>query len=270
MRQMRKIDGVIEVEQVLDIIDVGTTMPVRCRLENGTNVVVKYMKNPFGQRVLINELVGSCIADEIGLVIPEFGICNMSEGVIKTTNSNDEIDERNAGIAFFTKDYSSSAPPSRQILSHVKNKQTEKLILFDHLVNNCDRHIGNLILNLGKEATLYVIDNSHIITEGVYEDIEQELEPSMIFSKRVLQKNQDVYDILATSIGYSEQKILEEAEKIKETMTEKKLNSFKKIIPSAWVESVGEYKVDLMFQVLNRRAESIIELSKMIVEERRK
>lgn len=267
---MRKIDGVIEVEQVLDIIDAGTTMPVRCRLENGANVVVKYMRNPFGQRVLINELVGSCIADEIGLVIPEYGVCNLSEDVIKTTNNNEDIDERNAGIAFFTKDYSSSVPPNRQILSLVKNKQTEKLILFDHLVNNCDRHMGNLILDLGKEATLYVIDNSHIITEGINEDIEKELEASLIFSKRVLQKGQDVYDILATSIGYSEQKILEEAEKIKESMTEKKLNSFKEIIPTVWIESVGEYKVDLMFQVLNRRMESIVEISKMIVEERRK
>lgn len=267
---MRKIDGVIEVEQVLDIVDAGTTMPVRCRLENNVNVVVKYMKNPFGQRVLINELVGSCIADEIGLMIPEFGICNMSEDVIKTTNNNEDIDERNAGIAFFSKDYSSSVPPSRQFLSLAKNKQTEKLILFDHLVNNCDRHMGNLILGFRKEVTLYFIDNSHIITEGIDEDIEKELESPQIFSKRVLQKGQDVYDILATSIGYSEQKILEEAEKIRESMTEKKLNSIKEIIPSVWIESVGQYKVDLMFQVLNRRVESIVELSKMIVEERRK
>lgn len=42
MKQMRKIDGIIEVEQVLDIIDARTTMPVRCRLETGMNVIVKY------------------------------------------------------------------------------------------------------------------------------------------------------------------------------------------------------------------------------------
>lgn len=235
MRQMRKIDGIIEVEQVLDIIDVGTTMPVRCRLVNGMNVVVKYMKNPYGQRVLINELVGSCIADEMGLVIPEYGVCNLSEEVICTTNNNEDIDSRNAGTAFFTKDYSSTVPPSRQLLSFVKNKQVEKLILFDHVVNNCDRHIGNLLLDVRKEAILYVIDNSHIITAGNSQDIEKELEPTLILSKRVLQRNQEIYDILTTSIGY-----------------------------------MGKYRVDLMFEVLKRRIESIVKLSNLIVEERRK
>ena len=31
----KKIAGIIEVEEIHDVIDVGTTMPVRCRLENG-------------------------------------------------------------------------------------------------------------------------------------------------------------------------------------------------------------------------------------------
>lgn len=270
MKRMRKIDGTIEVEQVLDIIDAGTTMPVRCRLETGMNVVVKYMRNPFGQRVLINELIGSCIADEIGLTIPEYGVCNLSEDVINTTNYNEDIDERNAGRAFFTKDYSSTVPPVRQMLSLVENKQTEKLILFDHIVNNCDRHSGNLLLDVSKDARLYVIDNSHIITEGINTDIERELEESFIFSKRVLEKNQDIYDILCTSVGFNEKKLLLEAEKIRECITEEKLNNFKEYIPEIWVESVGRTNVDLMFEVLNRRSEAILELSKMIVEERRK
>ena len=100
MRLKRKIEGIIEVEEVLDVIEVGTTIPVRCRLQNGMNVVVKYMKNPFGKRVLINELIGSCIADIINLKIPEYGICNLSEDVISNTNENEDIDERNANLSF--------------------------------------------------------------------------------------------------------------------------------------------------------------------------
>jgi len=270
VRRMRRIDGIIEVEQVLNIIDVGTTMPVRCRLVNGMEVVVKYMKNPFGQRVLINELIGSCIADELGLTIPEYGVCNLSEDVISTTNNNEDIDIRNAGKAFYTQDYSSTVPPNRQLLTFVKNKQVEKLILFDHVVNNCDRHIGNLLLNVKKEATLYVIDNSHIITLGNCGNIEEELKPSLILSKRVLQRNQYIYNLLATSIGYNEQQLLKEAEMIPQCITDIKLKSIREMIPTKWIDSVGTYQVDLMFEVLKCRIESIVELSNLIVEEMRK
>lgn len=267
---MRRIDGIIEVEEVLEIIEAGTTMPVRCRLENGLNVIVKYMKNPFGQKVLINELVGSCIADDIGLTIPEYGICNLSDDVINTTNTNEEIDWRNAGYAFFSKEYSSTAPPVRSLLSLIENKQTEKLILFDHIVNNCDRHIGNLLLDVSKSARLLIIDNSHIITKGIETDIEKELSISSVFSKRVLEENQEVYDMLCTSVGFSEQKLMETAKEMKEIITDDKLKSYKEIIPKTWIDSVGKTHVDLMFQVIEQRFETIIEIARMIIEERRK
>lgn len=130
LEQTRRIAGIIEVEEIHDIIEQGTTMPVRCRLKNGMDVVVKYMKNPYGQRVLINEWIGSNIADVIGLTIPEYGICNMSETVIVNTNYNEEIDIKNAGYAFYSKTYSKTIPIiTRAMLSDVKNHETEKIIL---------------------------------------------------------------------------------------------------------------------------------------------
>ena len=89
--QTRKIAEVIEVEEVLDIIEQGFTIPVKCRLKNGMNVIVKYMKNPGGQQVLLNEWVGSNIADIIGLTIPEYGICDLTEKVIENTNYNGKV-----------------------------------------------------------------------------------------------------------------------------------------------------------------------------------
>lgn len=93
---MRRVDGIFEIEEIFDIIEQGTTMPVRCRLSNGLNVIVKYMNNPYGQMVLVNEFVGNCVADVLGVTIPEFGICNLSENVISSTNVNESIDERKA------------------------------------------------------------------------------------------------------------------------------------------------------------------------------
>ena len=60
-------------------------------------------------------------------------------------------------------------------------------ILFDHIVNNIDRHMGNLLLDLHQNAILYIIDNSHIVTEKNEIMIEQELQESSIYSKRVLE-----------------------------------------------------------------------------------
>ena len=91
---MSRVDVIFEIEEIFDIIEQGTTMPVRCRLSNGLNVIVKYMNNPYGQMVLVNEFVGSCVADILGVTIPAFGICNLSEKVISSTNMNESIDER--------------------------------------------------------------------------------------------------------------------------------------------------------------------------------
>lgn len=271
MQLKRKIEGIIEVEEILDVIEVGTTIPVRCRLKNGMNVVVKYMKNPFGQRVLINELIGSCIADIIDLNIPEYGICNLSEDVIRNTNNNEEIDERNAGMAFYTKDYSSTVPPARAMLPLVENKDTEKIILFDHVVNNCDRHIGNLLLDLRNSSPkLYVIDNSHIIADGIKRIISNELEDSSIFSNNILEKNKEIYDKLCTWIGYNEQKLVLEAKHIRKTITKENLDYIKNFIPIVWIDSIGKENVDMMFEVINKRVENICALGELIIRERRK
>lgn len=270
MQLRKKIPGIIDVEEVLDVIEVGTTIPVRCRLKNGMNVVVKYMKNPFGQIVLVNEWIGSCIADLIGMNNPEYGICKLSEEIIENTNYNEEIDKRNSGLAFYTRDYTSSIPPSLAMLALVENKEPEKIILFDHIVNNCDRHNGNLIIDLSKSARLYIIDNSHIITDGVNTTVEWEMTDEAIFSRRILDKNKDIYDILCNSMGFREEKLLSEAQVIKDSITKEILTEIKNSIPKEWSHSVGEEKVDMIFEVLNKRLNSICELSQMIIEERRK
>lgn len=270
MRLKKKIAGIIAVEEVLDIVEVGATIPVRCRLENGMNVIVKYMKNRCGQIVLINEFIGSCIADLMGINNPEYGICYLSEDVIINTNINEEIDTRNAGLAFFSKEYSSTVPPSLAMLTLVENQETEKIMLFDHIVNNCDRHNGNLLIDLSKSAKLYVIDNSHIITEASNTNIELELTDEAVFSNRVLVKNKEIYDMLCSSVGYREEKLLLEAQQIREYITKNELAGIKELIPDVWIESIGKDMFEMIFRVLEKRIAAICDLSLMIIEERRK
>jgi len=48
------------------------------------------------------------------------------------------------------------------------------------------------------------------------------------------------------------------------------LAEIKSLIPSIWITHVGKENVDIIFEVIRRRSNAIDELSKMIIEERRK
>ena len=84
-------------------------------------MLVKYQHNPFGSRVLVNEMVGSSLARIIKLPIPDYGLCFMSKEVIMETNTNEEIDSNNSGISFYSVLMPNSVPANSGILSAVTN-----------------------------------------------------------------------------------------------------------------------------------------------------
>ena len=267
---MRRIDTTLEVTQIIDVLPEGATEPIRCSLENGMTAVVKYMRNRFGQQVLINELVGACIADELGLIIPEYGICNISKQVIESANDTEEINGRNAGLGFFSLSYSSTVPLVSNLLPDIQTKQTELLILFDHIVNNFDRHNGNILLEMKSPARLFFIDNSHIITQDKSIDIEKELAPSNIISTVLLDKNKDIYDLLCYRVGYSEEILSSEATRIRSILSDTKLQEIKRLIPDCWIQSAEQAYVDNMFLVIQHRIAAISDICAMIIRERRR
>ena len=136
----KKVNGCPEVIQIVDIIEQGVTCPARCRLSDGIDAIVKYPKNAGGTEVLINELVGNSIADVVGLTIPRYGICELTADIIDNIEFSEFIDCRNAGLSYFSEVISNSTPINRIGLNRATNKETERLILFDHLIKNEDRH----------------------------------------------------------------------------------------------------------------------------------
>ena len=206
------------------------------------------------------------------MTIPEYGICDLTEKVIENTNYNEEIDIRNAGLAFYTKYYSKAIPAiSMGILSTVGNKETEKIILFDHLVNHNDRHNGNLLCDISKGATLYVIDNSHIITlePRISFLFEEMIQNSEILSDRIIKTNGDIYNLLSYAIGYNENKVRECANEIKKLLSIDVLEEIKESIPLSWVDSIGKEKTEQLFEILKKRILLIDEIAEMIIRERR-
>lgn len=270
---MSRIKEIIEVEEIFDIIDEGTTKPVRCRLCNGMEAVVKYTRNPFGTQVLVYELIGSHIADILGVTVPDYGICNISEEVIRDTNQNEDIDESNAGLAFYNEFRSKTIPLHKSLLPFVKNKETEKIILLDHILNNCDRHEGNLLCDLSGEGIIYAIDHSQIITREVnpsLDAMENELSEQALFSKHILKDNHEIYNLLCSWVAYDAGHLKDVAMEVKAKLTPEVLEEIKNMIPEAWIVSIGNDKINKIFEILNYRTNGIEGICDMIIEERRR
>ena len=88
--------------------------------------------------------------------------------------------------------------------------------------------------------------------------------------KPILEKNKDVYELLCTGIGYSEERMLKEAERIKEILTSTKILEIKNTIPEIWTNFVGDDRINIIFEIINKRIFSICDIAEMIIRERRK
>lgn len=261
---------IINIEQLFDIKGVGVTSPIECRLENGTEAIVKYPYNTAGNQVLFNELLGYLVADAINTNIPRYGVCMLSEAVISSTNYNEEITNRNAGLCFYTEKISSTIPPSRVLVKVCEKVDTERLVLLDYLLNNFDRHTGNILLDINS-SKIYVIDFSHIITRRFpsdFDEIRNLTKENVIVSSDLYYNNLDVYDMLGLSNDHST--LLSVATEIKSILTGSLLNRILELIPQQWIEMVTPQRVDLIIKMIEKRVLNIEKIAELINAERSK
>ena len=118
----------LEIVEILSLMEKGTTEPIRCRLSDGRTAVVKYPGNICGTSTLINELIGNNIAKDIGVSVPDFGVCILPKEIIGSNSDIDILDERNAGVCYFST-YLSKAVP-KVLWGLAKNRETERSIKF--------------------------------------------------------------------------------------------------------------------------------------------
>lgn len=96
---MKRYLEIINIEKVTDVMDEGVTEPIHCIFNGNSVEVVKYPRNRFGPYVLINEWIGNRLGDEIDIEIPRYGICFLSEDVIRNSDC-EEIGTDNSGLCF--------------------------------------------------------------------------------------------------------------------------------------------------------------------------
>ena len=143
--------------------------------------IVKYMGNQAGLEALICELVGTELANYVGLVTPDFAVAKMP----KLELPSHPLLNVKPGPAFYSRwEEATSLSPRSALLSNVRHAdEISKLVVFDTWLRNRDRFVDsageefgyenfdNLLLRQDKrKVQILVIDHSHAIVATTIED----------------------------------------------------------------------------------------------------
>ncbi len=269
---MQLIDDVVEILKIQEMVNNGVTKPFRCQSLQGDEAIVKLERNPFGATVLINELIGHYIADLIGTTIPPYGICHIGEDAIGIDEFfEDDFSESDfIGYGFYSAFIANTIPLVELVLHTIANCDVNKIILLDCILNNGDRHNGNLLIRMTNEPNLYTIDFSHIISKDIpwNEDRKKQLFEGDDLSMSFLKDNEEVYSILFRHRSFSADHLRKEADDIKQIILESDLEKILDVIPSTWNHGNCEHLAAEIIKYIKKRANKLEVLCENILEGR--
>lgn len=256
------------VKNILGKIGTGITEPLIGEINN-EQAIIKTFNNEESNRVLINELVCYKIAKVLDLPIPDGGIClidNRTQLVDKFI-----IDSDKYGLGFYSKrlDKVTNVIDNPELYSkHIINKNDYiKIILFDNLVYNKDRHKGNLLISLKKkgENKLYIIDHTHVFKIGALWDKNQlriMMESNDYNSSEVMEYNEATYRLLLKENPISKELLFETASYFKIKLTNEKLNNIILDIPIEW--GIEDEEKEMLFKYLEYRINNLENICEVI------
>ncbi|MFR0047252.1 MAG: HipA family kinase [Clostridium butyricum] len=177
---MEKIE---HIDKLLFPIGNGATGPIQGIIK-GTDYVIKTFNNIQGNKTLVNELVCYLIAKELEFPIPnaKLGILDSDTQINKEVLEFEDFNPDCQGICFCSEFLRPVSIVNTSKLIQASNNYRwllPKLMLFDHLIYNKDRNMGNILISLQKSnKLLYIIDHSHTFnlesiwnSTGLYEKI---------------------------------------------------------------------------------------------------
>lgn len=252
----------------------GVTEPLLCTDNLGRTVVVKVAGNRYGTDVLVNEIIGSYIAESVGLPIPEYGVCSIDEdtGNLEQFGEYGYAPEDLIGDGFFSL-YYKTVPFGGKLFQKTDNCSPARVLLLDYILSNEDRHNGNLIISSEYPPKAYVIDHSHIISSSypwTEEQIrEMECENPLKKGRELLKHNMEVYDMLFRHPSFTEHNLRQEVKHMKRCFEELELGYIKNMIPSSWTKSGDDKRISFIFSYIKNRICYMDEFSEILIKERR-
>lgn len=179
------------VERVTRVLETSTK-PLQVMTDEGA-AIIKYIGNPAGNDALICELVGTELANMIGLTTPDFAVLEIPSIVLP----NNPLLQISPGPAFCSRwTEATSLSPGSTLLKKLRQPEAvAKLVVFDTWLRNKDRfaepdlstygnaNYDNVLLRMDKRMVeLVVIDHTHALVETTLED---ELGPEWIAERNV-------------------------------------------------------------------------------------
>lgn len=153
----------LHILEVVRRSEQGVTLPFLCRASDGHLYWVKGARA--GKRALCCELVAGRIACDIGLPLPSFRSLLVSRDLV-AQSARPDIRELGAGLVFGSQDLGTVQEFTVLDGGRVDAALRLKVLMFDWLVMNADRTLGerggnpNLMWKLGEADGLRLIDHN--------------------------------------------------------------------------------------------------------------
>lgn len=214
----------------------GCTEPLRAILDDDSYVVIKLFNNVMGNLVLLNEFVCYHLAKIIGLRIPHGEPCIIDENTIDEENL---LKPENMGLCFGSQYLMNAVILNAGIIKKLDNcDDFYKLILFDHLIYNKDRNMGNLLTRLSKkDSHLYVIDHTHVFkNETIWcaRDLNSGISNHDIKDVNILRSNEKCYELFMYNNRLEKEKLNEASEVFKTKLSYDIICDIIADIPDEW------------------------------------
>ena len=179
----------------------------------------------------------------------------------------------NYGECFYSVFLDKSTILKKDLVNFIENKNDIiKLILFDNVIYNKDRNAGNLLVTIGKNPELYIIDHTHVFkNEAMWDSncFKYAIKDLDYKDSEIMRNNSYIYSMLAIVINRKEL----------ESLLEKEIKSFKELwckkinldeilykdIPTKW--GINKKNIDSLKKYLCYRVEHLSEIGEIIIRE---
>lgn len=250
---------------------VGVTHPCVARMDNGDlfTAFIKLKDNPEGPRCLVNELVSYRLAKGLGVLMPESGVAMVDEEGTVDNSGEGILKKTSYGMCFYSSQIANAVTLRSSIMRFVDNKHMyERIVLFDHLVYNTDRNIGNLLVKSSRkhEKLLYAIDHTHVFKNQALWDaccLERGISEDDFLSEDIIESNESVYNCFAQDRSITASSLLAVASDFKAVFNEEFVDDALKDIPEEWM--LGDADLVALKKYLLYRVDHLDDMCKMIV-----
>lgn len=250
---------------------------MHCRLSNGIEAVVKYRNNQQGSITLVNELISNNLAKLFGIQSLDFGICTLADsasiGAIIDQQLFTLIPDV-CGPAFYVEYVRNIRPFSRSAIHRYNHTQWAKMILFDHVVYNKDRHEGNILLTNDCSGNIFPIDYTHVFKNQCIWDqytFRQGIAGDDYTDRCILERNEEVYKPIYISSCPCINDFEQSLKDIPNLLTDEVIHSIMDTLPPVWLEDayITEQDLSSLREYLLYRISHIEDLVELIVAEGR-